>query len=180
VTNTPIHPVGPKLMFWGISDRFVTPRKSMQNRPNLCNECKRSCNEVALEFSQRTHPIHPIGPQTLVLGCFGPFHYCMKVGAKQAELVQLMHPFVQQSRIGIFHNEHTRSNLLDPKNMFLERFGLFCYCKNFDAKQAEHLQLMHKFLPRSHVRIFHNERTRSNPLDPKLMFCSASQHFVTT
>jgi hypothetical protein len=27
-------PLDPKLMFWGVSDRFVTPRKSMQNKPN--------------------------------------------------------------------------------------------------------------------------------------------------
>jgi hypothetical protein len=25
-----------KLMFWSVSDRFVTPRKSMQNWPNWC------------------------------------------------------------------------------------------------------------------------------------------------
>ena len=29
---------------------------------------------------------------------------------------------------------------------------------------------MQKFMPRSRVRIFRNERTRSTPLDPKLMF----------
>ena len=29
---------------------------------------------------------------------------------------------------------------------------------------------MQKFVPRSRVRIFRNERTRSTPLDPKLMF----------
>ena len=33
------------------------------------------------------------------------------------------------------------------------------------AKLAEPVQ---KFVPRSHVRIFRNERTRSNALDPKL------------
>jgi hypothetical protein len=27
----------PKLMFWGVSDRFVTARKSMQNWPNWCH-----------------------------------------------------------------------------------------------------------------------------------------------
>jgi hypothetical protein len=27
-------PLEPKLMFWGVSDRFITARKSMQNWPN--------------------------------------------------------------------------------------------------------------------------------------------------
>ena len=35
------------------------------------------------------------------------------------------------------------------------------------AKLAE---LVQKFVPRGRVRIFRNERTRSTPLDPKLMF----------
>jgi hypothetical protein len=32
-----IHPIGPKLMFWGISDSFVTTRTSMQNVSNWCH-----------------------------------------------------------------------------------------------------------------------------------------------
>ena len=35
---------------------------------------------------------------------------------------------------------------------------------------------MQKFLPRSHVRIFHNECTRSTPFNPKLMFWCISYH----
>ena len=72
-------------------------------------------------FSQRTHPIHPIGPKTDILqhfilfGC-RPFGCPTKLGAKRAELVR-------------------------------------------------------KFVPRSHVRIFSNKCTRSVPLDPKLTFC---------
>ena len=42
------------------------------------------------------------------------FRYCSKLGAKQAELEQLMQKFVPRSRIGIFRNERTRSTLLDP------------------------------------------------------------------
>ena len=55
----------------------------------------------------------------------------------------------------------------------LVRFVLFG-CRPFGcltklgAKRAE---LVQKFVPRSRVRIFHNERTRSAPLDPKLTFC---------
>ena len=39
--------------------------------------------------------------------------------------------------------------------------------QNTVQKRAE---LVQKFVPRSRVEIFHNERTRSTPLDPKLMF----------
>ena len=38
------------------------------------------------------------------------------------------------------------------------------------GKLGEQLQLMQKFVPRSHVIIFRNERSRSTTLDPKLMF----------
>jgi len=38
------------------------------------------------------------------------------------------------------------------------------------AKHTEPVQLIQKFLPRSHVVIFCNEHTGSTPLDPKLMF----------
>jgi len=41
----------------------------------------------------------------------------MKLGANQAELLQLMQKFVQQSRVEIFRNEGTRSIPLDPKLM---------------------------------------------------------------
>jgi hypothetical protein len=30
-------PFDSKLMFWGVSDRFVTARKLMQNWPNCCH-----------------------------------------------------------------------------------------------------------------------------------------------
>ena len=37
------------------------------------------------------------------------------------------------------------------------------------AKRAE---LVQKFVPRTRVGIFRNERTRSTPMDPKLTFCA--------
>ena len=46
---------------------------------------------------------------------FGPLGCLTKLGAKRAELRQ---KFVPRSRIGIFHNESTRSTPLDPKLMF--------------------------------------------------------------
>ena len=73
-------------------------------------------------FSQRMHPIDPIGPKTQVLvrfilfGCIlDLFRNCMKLGAKRAELVQLTQNFMARTRIGIFGNERTPSTPLDPK-----------------------------------------------------------------
>src|SRR6185503_13958406 len=91
----PIHPIGPKtdflvrfILFGCIRDRFVALRNSGQNGPNLC---KSSCHDVTSNISQRTHPIHPIGPYTDVLvrsyylGALGLFGCLTKLGAKQAE-----------------------------------------------------------------------------------------------
>ena len=73
-------------------------------------------------FSQRTHPIHPIVPKTDVLVCFilfwvhsGPFGCLTELGAKQAELVQ---KFVPRNRVVISRNDRTRSSPLDPKLTF--------------------------------------------------------------
>src|SRR4026207_576288 len=51
--------------------------------------------------------------------------------------------------------------------------GPLCCHMKLGAKRAE---LMQKFVPRSRVRIFRNEPTRSTPLDPKLMFWCISYH----
>src|SRR6185312_2399536 len=46
--------------------------------------------------------------------------------------------------------------------------GPFDCLTELHAKRAE---LVQKFVPRSRVGIFHNKRTRSTPVDPKLTFC---------
>ena len=51
--------------------------------------------------------------------------------------------------------------------------GPFGCLTKLGAKRAE---LVQKFVPRSLVRIFRHERTRSNPLDPKLKFLCVSYH----
>ena len=48
----------------------------------------------------------------------GSFRNCMKLGAKQCELVQLMQKFVPRNHAGIFCNERTQSVPLDPELMF--------------------------------------------------------------
>jgi hypothetical protein len=111
-------PLDPKLMFRGVSDRFVTARKSMQTGRTgdvIAQVCLTMSRRI---LSQRTPPIHSIGSKTHVLGRFGPFRYCMKVDAKLAERVLLTHKFAKQSRVRIFRNDRTRSTPLDPKLMF--------------------------------------------------------------
>jgi hypothetical protein len=111
-------PVDPKLMFWCVSDRFVTARKLMQNWPNWCHYRTNSLNKVAMEFfaTNAPDPLHLT--QNLFLGHFRPFCYCTKADAKLAELVPLSHKFAKQSCEGIFRNKHTRSTPFDPKLMF--------------------------------------------------------------
>ena len=106
----------------------------------------------------------------------GPFGCLTKLGTKRAELVQ---NFVPRSRVGIFGNERTRSTLLDPKLMFwcvsyyLGAFETVGCLTNLGGKRAE---LVQKFVPRSCVRIFRNEHTRSTPFVSKLTFCCISYH----
>jgi len=106
----------------------------------------------------------------------GPFDCLTKLGAKRAELVQ---KFVPQSRVGFFRNEGTRSTPCDPKLTFWcirtiwVHSGLFGCLTKLGAKWAE---LVQKFVKRSRIRIFRNERTRSAPLDPKLTFWCVSYY----
>ena len=99
----------------------------------------------------------------------GPFGCLTKLGAQRAELVQ---KFVARSRVGIFHNERTRSTPLDPKltfwhvHVWVHSRQIGCLTK-LGAKQAE---LVQKFVTRSRVGMFSNEHSRSTPLDPKLTF----------
>ena len=91
----------------------------------------------------------------------GPFGCLTELGAKRAELVQ---KFVPRSRVGIFRNERTRSTPLDPKLTFCYirtiwvHLGPLGCLKELGAKWAE---LVQKFVPRSRVGIFCNERTQS-------------------
>src|SRR6185312_7163341 len=53
--------------------------------------------------------------------------------------------------------------------------GPFCCLTKLGAKRAE---LVQKFVPRSRVGIFRNKRTRSIPVDPKLMFWCVLYYFI--
>ena len=56
----------------------------------------------------------------------------------------------------------------------LVHLGPFGRLTKLGAKRAE---LVEKLVVRSRIEIFRNERTRSIPLDPKLMFWSISYNF---
>jgi len=72
-------------------------------------------------FSQRMHPIQPIGPYLMFqcvsyyLGAFGIVCCITTLSSKRAKLVQ---NFVPRSRVRIFRNERTRSTPLDSKLTF--------------------------------------------------------------
>jgi len=134
----------------------------------FCNECLRST---------------PLDPKLMFwcisfhLGGFErPFGYCTKLGAKWANLVQLKQKFVPQSLVRNSQNECSRSTywtLSSCFHAFLSiwvHLGPFRYHTKLKAKRAKLVQLMQKFVPWCPVRIFHNEHSRSTPLDPKLMF----------
>ena len=110
------------------------------------------------------------------LGAFGPFGCLTEFGAKRAELVQ---NFVPRSRVGIFRNERTQCTALDPKPTFwfvsyyLGAFGTIWLPYETHATRAE---LVQKFVPRSRGGMFRNERTRSTPLDPKMIFWRVSYY----
>ena len=85
-------PLDPKLMFCCVLyhlGAFGTVWLPYETR---CKTCRTSAKARATKshrnFSQRTIPIQPIGPQTDVLVCFISFGCLMKLGGKRAELVQ--------------------------------------------------------------------------------------------
>ena len=105
-----------------------------------------------------------------------PFGCLTKLGGKRAELVQMV---VARSRVRIFRNECTRSTPFVPKLTF--------WCMSYHLGASRTIWLSYetrcktgrtsaKFVPPCCVRIFCNERTRSTPLDPKLMFWCVSYH----
>src|SRR6185369_16217172 len=87
--------------------------------------------------------------------------------------------FVPRSRVGIFHNERTRSTPLDPKLTF--------WCVSYYLGALGTVWLPYETRcktgrPSAKVRAtklrrnFCNERTRSTPLDPRLTFCCVSYY----
>ena len=99
----------------------------------------------------------------------GPFGWLTKLGAKWAELVQKI---VLRSRIEIFR-ERTRSTPLDRKMTF---WCVWYYLGEFETvwlpyeTRCKTGRTSAKVRATKSHRTFRNERTRSTPLDPILMF----------
>ena len=65
---------------------------------------------------------------------------------------------------------------IGPYTAVLVRFVLFGCIRDRLVALRNSVQNGQKFVPRSRVGIFRNERTRSTPLDPKLMFWCVSYY----
>src|SRR6185312_13819409 len=119
-------------------------------------------------FSQRMHPMVRNAPK---------HEFRVQWGGSGA--------FVAKCSCHEVASEFFATNAPDPPHWTLNSyFGAFrtvcvhlgplsCHTK-LRAKRSE---LVQKFMPRSRVGIFRNERTRSTPLDAKLMFCCISKNF---
>ena len=85
-----------------------------------------------------------------------------------------------QSLVRISRNRRSRSTQFDHKLMFscvsFRLGGTIMLLHKLDAKHAKLVQLIQMFVPRGLVRNFCNERSRSTPLESKLMFWCVSFH----
>jgi hypothetical protein len=88
-------------MFCGVSDHFVTARKSMQNWPNWCHYRTSSLNKVASEFFATNAP----DPLHLTQNSFRTVSLLYEIDAKLAEQMLLTHKFAKGSWFEIFRNE---------------------------------------------------------------------------
>ena len=107
-------PLDPKLMFWCISYHLGA------------FACKSWWHEDVSEFFATNAPDPPHWTLNTCFGVFlticvhlGPLGCLTKLRAKHFELVQ---KFVRRGRVGVFHDECTRSTPLDPNLMCLVCF----------------------------------------------------------
>src|SRR6185295_10095420 len=96
-----------------------------------------------------------------------------------AKRVKLVQKFVPRSLVGIL-----ATNTPDPPHWTLNScFGVFriigVHLGQFGCVttlSVKRVKLVKNIVPRSPIGIFRNERTRSTPLDPKLMFWCVSYY----
>jgi len=167
-------------MFWCVSyylGAFGTvfcPTTLSAKRVNWCN-C--SCHKVTLEFFATDAPDPPhwtlkfcFRAICTILVHLGLFGCLIKLVAERAEVVQ---KFMPRSRIGIFRDESTRSDPLDPKltfwcvSYYLGAFATLWLPYNTQCKTGQTGAKVRATKSRWN---FSNEHPRSTPLDPKLMF----------
>ena len=166
-------PLDPKLMVWCVSyylGAFGTVFCPTTLSAKRVNWCKSSCHDVALEFFAKNAPdpphwtpnfcFHAICTILVHLGLFG----CLtKLGAERAEPVQKVMP---RSRIGIFRNESTRTNPLDPKltfwclSYYLGAFGTLWLPYNTQCKTGRTSAKVHA------TKSCRNFSQRTHPIHP--------------
>ena len=101
------------------------------------------------------------------------FHYGSKLGAKRAEVMQLMQKFVPRSHIGIFRNKRARSThwiLNSCFRVFLSvwvHLGLCGCCIKLGAKWAECGAIIAKVRATKSHRNFSQRTYRVHPIRPQ-------------
>ena len=129
-------------------------------------QCKSLFHEGVSEFFATNAPDPPHWTLNSCFGAFrtrwvhlGPFRYLTKLVSNRSKLGQLMQKFVPWSRIGIFHNECTRSTPLYPKLMLwcvsyiLDVFWTIWLHHETQCKMGQ-TGAMQKFVPRSRAGIY--------------------------
>ena len=102
----------PKVTFWCVSNylgAFGTVWLSYETRSKTNRtSAKIRATKSRRNFSQRTHPIHPTGPELKILVCFILFG-C--IWDRLVALRRSVQKFVPRNRVRIFRNKRTRSIL---------------------------------------------------------------------
>ena len=155
-------------------DHLVALRNSVQKGANWCNS---SCHVVASEFFT-TNATDP--PHWTLNSCFGAFRIILGHWDRLVDLRNSVQnrPNWCKSSCHEVASEFFPTKARDPPHWTLNscfgafhtiwvHFGPFGCLMKIGAKRAE---LAQKFVPQSRVEIFRNKRTRSTPLDPKLIF----------
>jgi hypothetical protein len=139
-------PLDPKLMSSCISDRFIIARISVQNGQTGAINAQVRATKSYQNFSQQTHPIHPNGLQTYVLGRFGPFSLLPVLQCKMGQIGALNAQVRTTKSHKNFSQRTHPIHPIGPQTHILGYFGTLHYCMNFGAKRAELVQLVHKFV----------------------------------
>jgi hypothetical protein len=151
-------PLDPKLIFWGILNRFFTARKSMHNSPNWCHYCTSSLKEVALKFFATNAPDPLHWTQN---SCFGVFRTVSLLHERRCKTGRtgVINAQVRLTKSRLNFSQRTRPiHSIRPKTHVLGHFGTFRYGTKVDAKLAELAPLKLKFAKWSCVGFSRNER----------------------
>jgi hypothetical protein len=125
------------------------------------------------------HPIHSIGCKTHVFGMFLTISL-LNESRRKTSRTSAIHAQVRYTKLRRHFPQQTHlMHSIGPRTQVLRHSGPFCYCMKVDVKLAELAPLTRKFSKRSCVGPFRNQRTRSTPLDTKLMFWDVFDQFVT-